>query len=70
MLVQGDADQGVLSNLQLEVVAYAVHRFYNFRTESDPPARSGFFLGDGAGALSFLHMQASALAGAVAAAGD
>ena len=45
--MQPEADKRLISNAQLETVAYAVQRYYGELLESG--ARGGFFLGDGAG---------------------
>jgi P-loop containing NTP hydrolase pore-1 len=45
--MQEEADAGLLSNAQMEVVGYALQRFRGERT--DKGTRAGFFLGDGAG---------------------
>jgi P-loop containing NTP hydrolase pore-1 len=45
--VQPDADQRLVSNAQLETVAYALQRFFGERLEDG--SHAGFFLGDGAG---------------------
>jgi hypothetical protein len=46
-VLQADAEARLISDAQLEVVAYALQRFYGERL--DTGARGGFFLGDGAG---------------------
>jgi hypothetical protein len=45
--LQDDAAAGLISNAQLETVAYAMQRFYGDRLQDG--SRGGFFLGDGAG---------------------
>ena len=46
--MQPEADKKLISNAQLETVAYSLQRFYGPLIDSG--ARGGFFLGDGAGA--------------------